>query len=97
MAGISKQICLEYVPEAEIGDYVLVHVGFVLARIDEERKRNTFAIRIECSWCVSRIFPGMATAPVPLTRVAPRLATTNNSETHLTEDRPRVRPVLIKA
>ncbi len=38
--GISKRICLEYVPEAEIGDYVLVHVGFALARIDEEEAKR---------------------------------------------------------
>ncbi len=40
--GISKQICLEYVPEAQIGDYVLVHVGFALARIDEEEAKRVF-------------------------------------------------------
>ncbi len=40
--GISKRICLEYVPEAEIGDYVLVHVGFALARIDEEEAKRVF-------------------------------------------------------
>ncbi len=40
--GISKRICLEYVPEAQIGDYVLVHVGFALARIDEEEAKRVF-------------------------------------------------------
>ncbi len=40
--GISKRICLEYVPEAQIGDYVLVHVGFALARVDEEEAKRIY-------------------------------------------------------
>ncbi|CAN5490723.1 HypC/HybG/HupF family hydrogenase formation chaperone [soil metagenome] len=40
--GITKRICLEYVPEAQIGEYVLVHVGFALARIDEEEAKRIF-------------------------------------------------------
>jgi hydrogenase expression/formation protein HypC len=42
--GISKQICLEYVPEAQIGDYVPVHVGFALARIDEEEAKRVIEL-----------------------------------------------------
>lgn len=34
-SGVEKEICLLYVPEAEVGDYVLVHAGFALSRIDE--------------------------------------------------------------
>ena len=33
--GIHKQVCLAYVPEAAVGDYVLVHVGFAISQIDE--------------------------------------------------------------
>lgn len=40
--GITKRICLEYVPEAKIGDYVLVHVGFALAIVDEEEAKRIF-------------------------------------------------------
>ncbi len=40
--GITKRICLEYVPEAQIGDYVLVHVGFALARVDEEEAKRIY-------------------------------------------------------
>jgi hydrogenase expression/formation protein HypC len=39
--GIAKDVCLFYVPEAQPGDYVLVHVGFALSRIDEEEARRT--------------------------------------------------------
>jgi hydrogenase expression/formation protein HypC len=41
-AGISKSVCLEHVPEVTPGQYVLVHVGFALARIDEEEARRVF-------------------------------------------------------
>lgn len=40
--GITKRICLEYVPEAQVGDYVLVHVGFALAKVDEEEAQRIF-------------------------------------------------------
>lgn len=34
-SGVAKRACLEHVPEVKIGEYVMVHVGFALARIDE--------------------------------------------------------------
>jgi hydrogenase expression/formation protein HypC len=43
-AGITKEVCLAYVPEAVVGDYVLVHVGFALSRIDEDEARRTLAL-----------------------------------------------------
>jgi len=39
--GVTKEVCLAYVPEVEVGDYVLVHVGFALAKIDEAEARRT--------------------------------------------------------
>jgi hydrogenase expression/formation protein HypC len=39
--GITKNVCLAYVPEIAIGDYTIVHVGFALHRIDEESARAT--------------------------------------------------------
>lgn len=42
-AGITKQVCLAYTPEAEVGDYVVVHVGFAISRIDEDEARKVFA------------------------------------------------------
>ena len=41
-SGISKQVCLAYVPDAEVGDYVVVHVGFALSKIDEQQAREVF-------------------------------------------------------
>ncbi|MEV5953297.1 HypC/HybG/HupF family hydrogenase formation chaperone [Streptomyces sp. NPDC051987] len=34
--GVQKQVCLEYVSDVEVGEYVIVHVGFALQRLDEE-------------------------------------------------------------
>lgn len=41
-SGVSRRVCLEHVPEAQPGDYVLVHVGFALSRIDEAEARQVF-------------------------------------------------------
>jgi len=40
--GVTKRVCLEHVPEAAVGEYVLVHVGFALSRIDEAEARQIF-------------------------------------------------------
>ena len=39
--GITRTASLELVPEAGVGDYVLVHVGFAISKIDEEEARKT--------------------------------------------------------
>ena len=41
-SGVVKQVNLAYVPEARVGDYVLVHVGFALNTIDEDEARQVF-------------------------------------------------------
>jgi hydrogenase expression/formation protein HypC len=40
--GILKEACLAYVPEAQVGDYVIVHVGFALSRVDEAEAEKVF-------------------------------------------------------
>ncbi len=40
--GIVKQVCLEYTPEVMKGDYVLVHVGFALSKVDEAEAARTY-------------------------------------------------------
>ena len=34
--GVTKEVCLAYVPEVQVGDYVIVHVGFAISTVDEE-------------------------------------------------------------
>jgi len=41
--GIKKDVCLQYIPDAEVGQYVVVHVGFALQRLDEESAMRTLA------------------------------------------------------
>ena len=40
--GITKQVNLAYVPDAKVGDYVLVHVGFAISVVDEAEASQTF-------------------------------------------------------
>jgi len=40
--GILKEACLAYVPEAKVGDYVIVHVGFAISRVDEDEAQKVF-------------------------------------------------------
>jgi hydrogenase expression/formation protein HypC len=42
--GVCKEACLEHVLDAAPGDYVLVHVGFALSRIDEAEAQRVFAL-----------------------------------------------------
>ena len=42
--GIVKQVCLEYTPEVQTGDYVLVHVGFALSKVNEEEAARTYQL-----------------------------------------------------
>ena len=41
--GMHKDVCLEYIPDAAVGDYVVVHVGFAIQRLDEESAMRTLA------------------------------------------------------
>ena len=40
--GITREACLEYVPETQTGEYVLVHVGFAISRVDEAEAERTY-------------------------------------------------------
>ncbi len=42
--GVSKQVCLAYVPDVAVGDYTIVHVGFALTRLDEAAALETLAL-----------------------------------------------------
>jgi hydrogenase expression/formation protein HypC len=41
--GIVKDVCLAYVPEAAVGDFVIVHAGFAISRIDREAAARVFS------------------------------------------------------
>jgi hydrogenase expression/formation protein HypC len=42
--GILRDAYLDYVPDAKPGDYVMVHVGFAISKVDEEEAARTFAL-----------------------------------------------------
>jgi hydrogenase expression/formation protein HypC len=41
-SGITKEVCLAYVPDVQVDEWVVVHVGFAISRIDEEEARRVF-------------------------------------------------------
>ena len=45
--GIVRQASLDFVPEAQVGDYVMVHVGFAISRVDAEEAQRTYQLLAE--------------------------------------------------
>ena len=45
--GVVKEVCLEYLPDLQVGEYAIVHVGFALQRLDEESARHTLELFTE--------------------------------------------------
>jgi hydrogenase expression/formation protein HypC len=41
--GIVRDVCLEYLPDIDVGDYAIVHVGFAISKIDEASAQETLA------------------------------------------------------
>ena len=42
--GVIRDVCLSYIPDIQIGDYAIVHVGFAITRLDEESAMETLAL-----------------------------------------------------
>jgi hydrogenase expression/formation protein HypC len=42
--GISREVCLDFVPDVTIGDYVIVHVGFAISRVNAEEAQRTYEL-----------------------------------------------------
>jgi hydrogenase expression/formation protein HypC len=42
--GVTREVCLTYVPEAKVGDYTIIHVGFALNLIDEQEAMETLSL-----------------------------------------------------
>lgn len=45
--GVGKEVCLSFTPQVGVGDYVMVHVGFAISRIDEAEAEKTLALLTE--------------------------------------------------
>jgi len=47
LGGVLRQVSLVLTPEAQVGDYVLVHTGFAISRLDEQEAQETLALFAE--------------------------------------------------
>lgn len=45
--GVAKKVCLAYVPEAKVGEFVIVHAGFALNRLDQQEASEVFVLLAE--------------------------------------------------
>lgn len=71
--GIFRDTCMEYVPEVEVGDYVIVHAGFAISRVDEEEAARTYRLLEEMGQLTeldqpevgNESAPGKATGELP--------------------------------
>jgi hydrogenase expression/formation protein HypC len=55
--GIRRQTCLDFVPEAQVGDYVIVHVGFAISRVDRAEAERTFRLLAEMGQLEEQLGP----------------------------------------
>lgn len=55
--GIVRQVRLDFVPEAVVGDYVMVHVGFAISRVDPAEARRTYQLLEEMDLLATEIPP----------------------------------------
>lgn len=63
--GIFRDACLEYVPEVEAGDYVIVHAGFAISRVDEEEAARTYRLLEEMGQLAELEQPNVADESAP--------------------------------
>ena len=72
--GVRKEACLSYVPDVQLGDYVVVHVGFAISQVDEEEALKTLELLEQMGDLVQQelatMGPGMS-APAVLDDPAP--------------------------
>lgn len=61
--GIVRQVSLHFVPEADIGDYVMVHVGFAISRVDAEEAERTYKLLEELGALQEELPPDQGAAP----------------------------------
>ena len=56
--GVIREACLEYVPEAQIGNYALIHVGFALNLVSEQEAQETLELLNQIASIESELGPG---------------------------------------
>jgi hydrogenase expression/formation protein HypC len=58
--GIMKEACLEYVPEVQVGDYTIIHVGFAITQLDEASAQESLALFRQMGVLGEELEPGEA-------------------------------------
>ncbi|MGH9417097.1 MAG: HypC/HybG/HupF family hydrogenase formation chaperone [Terriglobales bacterium] len=61
--AITREACLAYVPQAAIGDYVLVHVGFAISQVNQQEAERTYALLQELDQLTELEAPVVGEAP----------------------------------
>jgi len=77
--GVRKDACLAYLPEAQLGDYVIIHVGFAISKVDEAEALKTLQILDEMGVMTPELMtmgPGMD-APAVVSDDAPSFVVFN--------------------
>jgi hydrogenase expression/formation protein HypC len=55
--GIEKRVCVEWVPDVTVGDYVIVHVGFAISKMDEKEALETLKLISEIDGGLDKLRP----------------------------------------
>jgi hydrogenase expression/formation protein HypC len=94
--GITRDACLEYISDAELGDYVMVHVGFAISKVDEEEAARTYKYLEELDQLQELDTPEPDIAPRRATEsrdgddgAEPTLATPDDKQPDSAEEPPR--------
>ena len=64
-AGIEKDVCLEWMPDVQPGEYVIVHVGFAISRMDEAEALETLRVIREAGELAGELGPEDPPEPTP--------------------------------
>ena len=56
--GVTREACLEYIPDAQVGDYTVIHVGFAINRLDESEAQESLALLQEIVNLEDELGPG---------------------------------------
>ncbi len=60
--GVFREACLDYVPEAKVGEYCIIHVGFAISLVSEAEARETLALFDEIAKIEAEVGPGFKPA-----------------------------------
>ena len=61
--GVTREVCLAYVPEAQVNDYVIVHAGFAISHLDEEEAQQSLALLAEVGALEQELVPVIVGTP----------------------------------